>query len=192
MGMMRLSGRDLRRELKLIRLMDEGELNLEEFVRNSLREILTHARTKVPYYGEVLRDSIPDDHPLSSSELDRIPVLFRSQVQSRVKEPTSTDMRGTRVITGTTGGSTGKPIRYYRDLNSHRWARANEFFYYERFLEIDEISSKKLLVWGSAAELLEGIPLERLPERHQESCEVQPITPNKTFPNYYNYSNLSV
>ncbi|MDK2383732.1 MAG: hypothetical protein QI199_02835 [Candidatus Korarchaeota archaeon] len=114
LALMRLTGRDFRRELRTIESIIRGDMPLEDFVRESLRSLLEYAKKKVPHYSRLLRDL---EDPLT--HFNRIPVLRRSFVQDHIDDLTSsTDMeRMMGVLTGTTGGSTARPIRFFRDVS---------------------------------------------------------------------------
>ena len=152
-ALLTITGRHYRKELRTIELIDSGEVPLKDFVEESLRSLVTYAKDKVPHYSVSLRGV---DDPVT--HFDRIPVLRRSFLQNHVRELISTEIEGMRVITGTTGGSTARPVRFYRDMRSYRWGKATEIFYYSRFLGVDLLEAKKVVLWGSASELLDGIP----------------------------------
>ena len=68
----------------------------------------------------------------------KISTLKREDIQPHFQELLSKDLAKRRYYIGSTSGSTGKPIRFVRDMNSYRWAKATEFFYYDKFIGINQ------------------------------------------------------
>ncbi len=155
---MKLTYREFGKELEKIKSISEGEIDLEDFVKRSLKNLLSYAYEKVRYYRPLLEQAgVFDNGEIKLQNFSKIGILRRTDVQNRFKDLLSEDVWRMKRISDTTGGSTGKPIRFVRDMNSYRWARAAEFFYYDRFIGLNELKSRKIMLWGSARELLRGI-----------------------------------
>ncbi len=157
----KLSGRHFKEELRTIESINEGEVDLEGFVERSLRNLLVHAHDKVRYYRPVLEGAgVITGGKVSLENFSKVRILRRADVQDRFQDLLSEDISKRRYYTDATGGSTGRPIRLVRDLNSYRWAKAAEFFYYDRFIGVDETLAKKVVIWGYARELFQGISMK--------------------------------
>ncbi len=153
----KLSGRDFSEELRIIESIDDGEMSLEHFVERSLKDLLRHAHDKVRYYRSILEESgVVEGGNVNLPNLPNVPTLSRFHLQDYLEDLLSSDIASRRHYIEITGGSMGRPIRVVKDLKSYRWAKASEFFYYDRFLGVNETLSKKIVLWGYARELLEG------------------------------------
>ena len=156
----KLSGRDFKEELRIIESINEGEIDLEDFIEGSLRNLLIHSYDKVRYYRPVLEEAgVIKDGEVFLQNFSKVRILSRLEVQDRFQDLLSKDIASRKYYTDATGGSMGRPIRIVKDLSSYRWAKAAEFFYYDRFIGVNETLSKKVVIWGYARELLQGISI---------------------------------
>ncbi len=153
----KLSGRDFRKELRVIESIYDGEVSLKHFVEESLAKLLRHAHDKVRYYRPLLeRVGVIRGGEVNLQNFSNLPTLSRFDVQDHLHDLLPNDIDSRRHYVETTGGSMGRPIRMVKDLRSYRWVKASEFFYYDRFIGVNETLSKKVVLWGYARELLEG------------------------------------
>jgi len=99
-----------------------------------LRALLRHAAEHVPFYRERFRaiGLVPGD-VRTLEDYARIPILTRDDVLAHLPEMWSRAFRQDRLLMLGTGGSTGVPMNYYKDLDymdrsqvvlarSHAWA----------------------------------------------------------------------
>ncbi len=154
----KLTGKDFRRELRIIDSIHGGETDLKDFIEKSLSDLLVHAHGKVRYYKPLLEKAgVVKGGKIDLQNFSKIDLLRRRNLQDNFRDLLPYDIAKRKYYSDTAGGSTGRPVRFVRDLSSYRWAKATEFFYYDRFIGVNEMQAKKVLVWGSARELLHGV-----------------------------------
>ncbi len=157
-----LSGRGFKRELRAIESMVNDETALRKFSEDSLKQLLIYSHNKVSFYRRILKEvGIVQDGIVHLENISRLPVLRRRDVQRHFSELLSDEISRMRYYVGSTGGSTGEPTKFVRDMRSYRWAKAAEIFYYRRFLGLDEMSIRKIDVRSIASEFINGIDVEK-------------------------------
>lgn len=120
---------------------------LEEFQQRSLRQLLEHAATTCPYYGESWKSLGLDPHALRSfDDFRRWPLITRETIrQNRMSMRTTAHVRQ---MSKATGGSSGEPLQFDLDCGSndrrtammwrgYGWAGADP-------------GTRQLYVWGTA------------------------------------------
>lgn len=159
---MKLSGKEFKRELRAIESISEGEVDLGSFIEESLKGLLILSHSKVRYYRRLLEEAgVIEDGKVDLQNFSKISTLKGEDIQSHFQELLSKDLAKRGYYIGSTSGFTGKPIRFVRGMNSYRWAKATEFFYYDRFIGINEMTAKKAVIWSHAREILHGISIKR-------------------------------
>ncbi len=162
MLLMTLSGRGFKNELRSIEAMVDDEALLRGFSEDSLKRLLIYAHNKVSFYRRILREAgIIQDGTVHLENFSKLPILGRRDVQRHFSELLSDEISKMRYYVGSTGGSTGTPTKFVRDMRSYRWAKAAEIFYYKRFLGVDEMSIRKIDVRSIASEFINGIDLKK-------------------------------
>ena len=114
-----------------------------------LKAILQHAYEKIPYYRQSF-DAVgmtPND-VRSESDLLRLPVLEKRQVQDHLAELVVPDWPKDNLMVDQTGGSTGTPVRYYCSLD-RRISREAATYRHNRWAGWD-ICDKSAAVWGAS------------------------------------------
>ncbi len=116
-----LQGGDLRRPLNSLRKTQYANpTHLKNLQLEKLQSLIRHAKTSVPWY----RTSLQDINPALLTSLDkmsRLPLLAKADIQSDAAAFHSQTRAG-RVITKTSGGSTGEPLTVIKS----RYAWINE------------------------------------------------------------------
>jgi len=117
-----------------------------------------HAYENVPFYSRRLEraDVIKDNNNVNLYEFGRLPLLTREDIRNHINELVPKDLGRMKWHYDSSSGTTGDPIRFIRDKLDNKWRRATERYYYEDIIGIDELSVKKIVIWGSAKEVYAG------------------------------------
>ncbi|MDX1964655.1 MAG: AMP-binding protein [Pirellulales bacterium] len=120
----------------------------------SLRKMLTHGATRVPYYQKLL----PSGGELASRDpydiLSRLPILTKDLIRQNFADLKSRDLATRRWHENTSGGSTGEPIRLIQDREYAERVAAVALLY--SALIGREIGQPEVVLWGSEKELFTG------------------------------------
>jgi phenylacetate-CoA ligase len=101
------------------------ERMLDDLVEDKLRRLVDHAYRHVPYYRRLFDErNLSPDCIRVPSDLGKIPVLTRSDVQSRLSELRAVTS-ASKIRVNHSGGSTGHPVTVYQDQNYRDWAGAD-------------------------------------------------------------------
>lgn len=99
---------------------DIAALMVADDVHNGrIEEILRHATSTVPFYGEYE----------GVAELDMFPVVDKGTIQANVRKIVSNDYPAGRLHTATTSGSTGTPFRVVHDRKKRQRLSAEAIFW---------------------------------------------------------------
>ncbi len=91
-----------------------------------LGDILEFAWNNVPFYREYWGDhGVRFFRPKSLEEIQRYPVMTKDIFRSGASKVRPADLRGIRYREASTGGTTGQPVHYLRDLK--QWTLAEAF-----------------------------------------------------------------
>lgn len=98
---------------------------MEALQHKKLRTLILHAYNNVPYYHELM-DKLrlkPDDIK-GPGDLGKLPIMDKSTVREHFERLKASNFESLRPVSRTTGGTTGKPMRYFSDRNEHSvfWA----------------------------------------------------------------------
>lgn len=105
------------------------------------RELIDHAREKVPYYRE------------NASRIDSL-TISKATIGENPEAFLASDYEERHYYKNSSGGSTGKPFTFYQDLNFRNWGLATEIYYYRHILGFDPFTEKQICFWGSERDLL--------------------------------------
>lgn len=105
---------------------------IQEFQFTKLKRLLHHAYQRVPYYRRLLRNEnlYPSDIK-RLVDIERIPVLTKDSIRTADVDMVSRNQPARRGIKARTGGSTGNPMKFYRDKNARSWAWGAMFRFFE-------------------------------------------------------------
>jgi phenylacetate-CoA ligase len=89
---------------------------IERAQRTRIRRTVAHAYKHVPYYRETMdRCGLRPGDLVTASDLDKLPLIEREQVQRDPEYFVSTAEPIDRYLRSRTGGSSGRPVTVYRD-----------------------------------------------------------------------------
>jgi phenylacetate-CoA ligase len=130
---------------------------LLSYQESHLTALLLHAYNNVPYYHRVFNEiELVQRGKVDLSKFDHIPVLTKDMLRRFGSELISKDHNARHPFYDKSGGSTGEPVRFMQDRGLLRWMAATWYFYHRDMLGIEEPSAKKILLWGSEKDLLQG------------------------------------
>jgi len=107
------------RTMKCLRELEESQWwsrdRILELQNERLKRLIQHAYNNVPYYRRLFdeRGLTPNDMQ-SAKGLVRLPVLTKSEVRNCFKDLTACNIPEKQRVSLITGGSTGKPLHFYR------------------------------------------------------------------------------
>jgi phenylacetate-CoA ligase len=96
--------------------MTPGQVRADQLAR--LGRVLRHAEAKVPYYRELFRATRISAADIRTLEdLAALPVLTKDIVRDRLDDLITEGIPTNDLVPGNTGGSTGTPLRFYREAS---------------------------------------------------------------------------
>ena len=125
---------------------------LQDIQLQGLRKLLTHAAATVPYYRDSFAQHAVELNTVGSvQDLARIPVLTKQHMQKNLQELKSTSYRSHELFEDSSGGSTGEPTVFYKDLLRTQVRAADQ-------IRHDQWSGWQLgdpfaLIWGASRDL---------------------------------------
>lgn len=91
-----------------------------------LHALVTHCYKNVPYYTKLFDSlSISPDEIKCREDLSKIPLLTKELIRANYDDLISRDQWKRQYFQGSTGGSTGTPMKFLEDANT--WNRLNAF-----------------------------------------------------------------
>jgi phenylacetate-CoA ligase len=99
---------------------------IEALQTKKLRALLRHCHATVQFYQKLFDEvGIRVDDVKSASDLRRIPILTKKDIQLHGHLLKSDGVSRQRLIQNHSGGSTGHPVTFYQDLNYKAWEQAD-------------------------------------------------------------------
>jgi len=136
--------------------INKGGKNFPEIQKKYLEKLLNYAYKNVEYYRFHLKKAeIDAENFVNVSYLSRMPLLTKKDIRLQNGKLASTNL-GKNWYYNTSGGSTGEPVKFIQDLTYNKWLDATFRYYYDNILGIDELATKKILIWGSPRDILSG------------------------------------
>jgi len=125
---------------------------LESLQLSRLKKIIDYAYKHTSYYHELMRsvDLKPSDIG-QLKDIEKLPILTKSLIQSNIDKMISTQYRKEDLVKDSSGGSTGEPTIYYKDIDRHNLRRADQIRH-DRWSGWD-IGKRKAIVWGAQRDL---------------------------------------
>lgn len=127
-----IKNKEFRKIYSLLEQREELSLErIKEYQFNQLKSILIHAYQNVPYYQEIFNKVSFDPFKFSDFEqIEHIPFLTREIITDNFDKIISKRRVENGYYIGTTGGSTGLPLKFLLDYDSVY--KENAFIYYYR------------------------------------------------------------
>ncbi len=122
-----------------------------------LRQLLTHAFHRVPYYQTVLSESgvYDGNGEPDLSKFNQIPFLTKEIIRKNFNSLLSDDWQKRGGQSNTSGGSTGEPVQFIQDKAHRCWCvYANKLYYNHKLGKYP--GARELLLWGSDRDILRG------------------------------------
>ncbi|MCL2116840.1 MAG: hypothetical protein FWH27_00280 [Planctomycetaceae bacterium] len=139
-----------RREFEATQYLPPDEIRRLNWQR--LQAILYHAYAKIPFYRKSFDAAgVTPDDVQAESDLLRLPILEKYQVQDHLDELVVPDWPKHDLMIDQTGGSTGTPVRYYRsmDRNISREAATWRHNHWAGW----DICDKAAALWGARRDM---------------------------------------
>ncbi len=144
-----VKGRNVRFHYKTNKkICNADKETIKDFQIKKLNKLLSHANENVPYYKKLFKHTdIKPDQISSIDKLKYIPVLTRNDLQEHWREMVASNFNIENLSKGSSSGSTGVPVVYYKDKNGSSAGNAAGYFGWE--LSGWEMGMKGLHIWGN-------------------------------------------
>ena len=118
-------------------LLENRELLSQDAIRdfqfNQLKEVLIYSYRNVPYYNELFNKISFDPLKFADfKQIEKIPFLTREIITEKFDKLISTNRVNKGYYVGTTGGSSGIPLKFHLDYDSIYKENAFIYFYRKR------------------------------------------------------------
>ena len=134
-----------------------GRREIEESQWGDLKSLLVHSYNNVPFYRRRFDEvGMRPDDIRSIDDFRKIPVLKKADIQRNLESIKAGNCPQDQLIRDATGGSTGQPLVFYRDLNAKAWIDAAALRF-RRWMGYGP-SSKLALIWGADRDVPESYP----------------------------------
>ncbi len=130
---------------------------LNDFISQKMTELFLHAYRKTRYYHKCFDQiGLIKDGEVILSNISKLPILTKEIIKKNHQDLKADDYQTRKWFYNSSGGSTGEPIRLIQDDNYSKWGAATNYYYFKNFLNIDEPTVKKVVLWGSERDLFKG------------------------------------
>jgi len=155
-----IMGKGYRNQYRELRdVVSSGQIS--EFIKSKLTKLLLHAYNSTKYYREVLSElGVVEGKEVNLENFNKIPILKKDIIRKRFSELLSRDYKTRKWYYQISGGSTGEPVKLVQDHYYSGWVKATLRYYYRSMLGIDEIASKKVILWGSMRDIIKASDLK--------------------------------
>ncbi len=125
---------------------------LEALQLKKLQQIITYAYQNTEYYRKVMDDrGLSPEDIQQLSDIEKLPLLTKTDIQNNVDQLISKQFIKSELLEDASGGSTGEPTVYFKDLDRHNLRRADQLRH-DRWSGWD-IGKRSALIWGAARDL---------------------------------------
>ena len=121
---------------------------------NRLKKMLQHAYENVPYYKNVFKSlGATAEDIRSPNDFTRLPVLTKEDIRENINDRLAKNY-GNDLIPNATGGSTGKPLRFFhdREFELNKYAATYRHFQMTGW----QLGDKMALLWAYDKDLSVG------------------------------------
>lgn len=121
--------RGVSKEWKLMREAEHySEQRLLDLQNKRLQELIQHCYTNVPYYRNLFRSlSLTPDDIKTREDLRKLPVLTKQMIRNHYDELVADNAAEYKSMNSSTGGSTGTPLKFKKDVQTWNMAWASSF-----------------------------------------------------------------
>ncbi len=120
----------------------------EQIAMQRMRELLSHAFERVPYYAEVAQHrGLKPEHFQTYDDLGKLPVLTKQIIRARWDDLVARGGPSKGVKANYTGGSTGEPLTFVQDARYRQYSQADKTRCYERCNY--RLGEPLVFLWGS-------------------------------------------
>jgi phenylacetate-CoA ligase len=121
---------------------------LEDLQNKRLRALIRHAYENVPYYHKIFRQKkLKPDDIKTTYDLLKLPILTKQEIKKNLSDLIAKNYPPKRLTPSSTGGSTGEPLKFYKDKHTGTIGIATLFRTW-RWAGW-EIGDKYVDLWGS-------------------------------------------
>lgn len=125
---------------------------LESLQLKKLKRIVSYAYHNTSYYKRIMDErGLSPDFIVSLKDIERLPILTKKIIQENTNDLISKQYNKSELIQDASGGSTGEPTLYYKDLRRHNIRRADQIRH-DRWSGWD-IGKRSALIWGAQRDL---------------------------------------
>ena len=121
--------RSVTKEWKVMQIAEHySEDELLDFQNKRLQRLIQHCYAHVPYYRNLFKSlSLQPDDIKTREDLCKLPVLTKQIIRDHYNELIADDISDDKALNGSTGGSTGTPLKFKKDVQTWNMAWASSF-----------------------------------------------------------------
>lgn len=121
--------RGVSKEWKVMQTAESySEDQLVSLQNKRLQRLIQHCYAHVPYYRNLFKSlSLTPDDIKTREDLCKLPVLTKQIIRDHYDELVADNVSDYKVIDGSTGGSTGTPLKFKKDVQTWNMAWASSF-----------------------------------------------------------------
>jgi phenylacetate-CoA ligase len=140
----------LLRELERTQYLEPAEL--ADLQLRRLRRLLVHARDHCPFYRDRFAEAGLDvERVQAPADLRVLPLLTKQEIQTHHQRMRADNIPPSQMVADLTGGSTGEPLRFWRD-RARTYSRDAAALRHDRWTGWD-IGEKTAYIWGHRRDL---------------------------------------
>lgn len=134
-----------------------NQKQFENYQKELLQKLILHCYENVTYYKNLFEDiGLIKNKQIELEKFTQIPILTKEKLRENFNQLKSNNADERKSFDNSTGGSTGEPVKFMHDREYEKWCNAANRFYFKNILEIDDLHSKKVVLWGSDKDLFKG------------------------------------
>jgi phenylacetate-CoA ligase len=137
-------------ELEQSQYLPQGKL--EQLQLSRLQKIVRYAYDNTIYYRRIMeKNKLHPDQIKTLKDIEKLPILTKQLIQENTDTMISSKYNRSELIKDSSGGSTGEPTVYYKNIERHNLRRADQIRH-DRWTGWD-IGKRKALIWGAQRDL---------------------------------------
>lgn len=123
-----------------------------EYRLKKLKNLVDYSRKNVPYYEELFKkNKLLSQDIKTLDDICKIPILNKKTLRKRGHDLLSREFNKFKLKHGKTGGTTGSPVKVFKDVNNRTFTWASYYRWYD-WMGID-YSENIVTFWGSSTVL---------------------------------------